>query len=80
METVSNELNIPKKQIKETNTKNRFILIAHRKFLQNLVKNKKLSNFRVYPGVIDEWPSTKELGNAWEQIYLVVRQRNPSLS
>lgn len=67
------ELNIPRKQILETTTKNRFKCIAHKSFLKHLIKDKKLSSFKVYPQVIDEWPEQKDLGSNWEQIYIVVR-------
>lgn len=73
MEYLCQELTIPRKQIIETTTKNRFKCIAHKSFLKNLTKNKKLSNFVVYPQPIDEWPSQKDLGYNWEQVYIVVR-------
>lgn len=72
MEYIVQELNIPRKQIKETNTKNRFKCIVHKNFLKVLIKSKKIVNARVYPSAIDEWPQLKELGSNWEQIYLVV--------
>lgn len=72
MDYLFQELNIPKKQISETVTKNRFKCIAHKNFLKNLLKNKKLSNFQVYPQPIDEWPSQKDLGSSWAQVYIVV--------
>lgn len=72
MDYLCQELNIPKKQISETTTKNRFKCIAHKSFLKNLIKAKKLSNFQVYPQAIDEWPQQKDLGCNWEQVYIVV--------
>lgn len=76
MDYLCQELNIPRKQITETTTKNRFKCIAHKNFLKNLVKNRKLSSFYVYPQAIDEWPQQKDLGSNWEQVYLVVRHLN----
>ena len=73
MDYLCQELNIPRKQIIETTTKNRFKCIAHKSFLKYLVKSKKLSNFKAYPQVIDEWPQQKDLGSNWEQVYIVVR-------
>lgn len=72
MEYICQELNIPRKQLKETTIKNRFKCIIHKNFLKTLTKTKKILNVRTYPGVIDEWPQTKDLGINWEQIYLVV--------
>lgn len=72
MDYLCQELNIPKKQIVETTTKNRFKCIAHKSYLKNLVKSKKLSNFQTYPQSIDEWPQQKDLGSNWEQVYIVV--------
>lgn len=72
MDYLCQELNIPRKQICETTTKNRFKCIAHKNFLKHLSKSKKLSNFQVYPQAIDEWPQQKDLGCNWEQIYIVV--------
>lgn len=72
MEYLCQELYIPRKQIVETTTKNRFKCIAHKSFLKNLVKNKKLDNFKIYPQVVDEWPLQKDLGSNWEQVYIVV--------
>lgn len=75
MDYLCQDLNIPKKQIVETTTKNRFKCIAHKNFLKHLVKNKKLSNFQAYPNLIDEWPQKKDiatLSSNWEQIYIVV--------
>lgn len=72
MEVICQELNIPKKQIKETTAKNRYICIAHKNFLRNLVKHKKLGYFHHYPHTIDDWPQQKELEPSWEHIYLVV--------
>jgi hypothetical protein len=72
MEYLCQELNIPRKQISETTTKNRLKCIAHKSFLKNLLKNKKLSNFQVYPQTIDEWPNQKDLGSNWVQVYIVV--------
>lgn len=70
MEYLCQDLNIPKKQIVETTTKNRFKSIAHKNFLKHLVKSKKLGNFQAYPHVIDEWP--QKIGSNWEQVYIVV--------
>lgn len=72
MDYLIQELNIPRKQISETTTKNRFKCIAHKSFLKNLLKNKKLSNFQVHPQPIDEWPAQKDLGSNWVQVYIVV--------
>ncbi|KAL7044856.1 hypothetical protein ACKWTF_002080 [Chironomus riparius] len=75
MEYICQELSIPRKQIKETNTKNRFKCIVHKNFLKVLVKSKKIVNARTYPGAIDEWPQTKDLGSNWEQVYLVAHKK-----
>lgn len=72
MDFLSQDLNIPRKQIAETTTKNRFKILAHKNLLKNLVKFRKLSNFQVYPHVIDEWPQKKDVGSNWEQVYIVV--------
>lgn len=72
MEYICQELSIPRKQIKETNTKNRFKCIVQKNFLKVLIKSKKIINVKTYPGVIDEWPQSKDFGTSWEQIYLVV--------
>jgi hypothetical protein len=76
MEYIHQELSIPRKQIKETNVKNRFKCIVNKNFLKVLIKSKKIVNVRAYPGAIDEWPSLKEIGNDFEQIFLVVIQNH----
>lgn len=75
MDYICQELNIPRKQIKETGVKNRFKCIVHKSFLKTLVKCKKISGIRLYPSPLDEWPKLTELGSNWELIYLVVRQK-----
>jgi hypothetical protein len=74
MEYIIQELNIPRKQIKETNTKNRFKCIIHKQFLKVLIKSKKLINVSAYSANLDEWPQQKSLGSNWDQIYLVVNE------
>lgn len=75
MEYLYQDLNIPRKQIAETTTKNRFKSIVHKQFLKNLVKYQRLSSFPAYPHVIDEWPQQKDLGSNWEQVYIVVSDK-----
>lgn len=75
MEYICQELNIPRKQIKDSGLKNRFKCIVHKSFLKILVKSKKIAAIRVYPNPLDEWPRPNELGSNWEQIYLVVRKK-----
>lgn len=76
MDYLCQELNIPRKQVVETTTNNRFKCIAHKSFLKNLIRNKKLTNFLAYPQAIDEWPQQKDLGCNWEQVYIVVSTKS----
>lgn len=78
MDYICQELNIPRKQIKDSGVKNRFKCIVHKSFLKILVKSKKIAGVRVYPNALDEWPRSNELGSNWEQIYLVVRKNSDS--
>jgi WD repeat-containing protein 81 len=73
MDYLCQELNIPRKQISETTTKNRFKCIANKNFLKTLIKHKKLGSFPVYPHPIDEWPAQKDIGSNWVQVFVVVR-------
>lgn len=72
MEYITQDLNIPRKQVSETTTENRFKCIAHKNYLKSLIKHRKISNFPVYPNVIDEWPKQKNLLSSWMQVYIVV--------
>lgn len=72
MDYIIQELGIPRRQICETTTQNRFKCIAHKSYLKSLTKSKKISNFAVYPSVIDEWPKQCNLLSSWMQIYIIV--------
>ncbi len=71
-EIIHQELNIPRKQIKETSSNNRFIIFTHKAWIKNLVKHKKLSAFASYKNDIPEWPKVSDIENSWEFVYLVV--------
>jgi hypothetical protein len=72
MDYIIQDLNIPRKQICETTTENRFKCIAHKNYLKSLIKHGKIADFIAYPNVIDEWPKQKNLLSSWMQIYIVV--------
>lgn len=54
MDTLCNDLGIPKNQIKNTKTTNRFIVLASKSWLKFLVKHKKVIDFPIYES--DQWP------------------------
>lgn len=75
MEQACQSLNIPKKQIKETKCPNKFCVIAAKSWLKNIVKYKRFSDFKIYPGIVDEWPSKKDLPKNWDIIFLVAYEK-----
>lgn len=74
MEVLCQELAIPRKQIKETKRPNRFIVVAHKSWLKNLVQGNTVSKFPSHPG-FDEWPTNEAgIGQDWSLVYITVNQ------
>lgn len=71
MEALCQELGIPRKQIKETKHPDRYIVIAHKSWLQCLITKNSVSPFHVHPG-FDEWPNSEEIGQDWSLTYFMV--------
>lgn len=72
MDIICQELSIPRKQIKETKIKDRFIILTKKSWLQLLIQNGKFSDFPVYNG-LDEWPSyDNNIGHNWCKVYINV--------
>ena len=72
METLCQELGIPRKQIKETKRLNRFIVVAHKNWLKCLVQENNVEKFPIHPG-FEEWPNNEEnIGQDWSLAYFTV--------
>lgn len=54
MDSLYSELGIPKQQIKNTKTTNRFIVLTSKSWLKCLMKHKKVNDFPVYN--LEQWP------------------------
>lgn len=78
MDVICQELNIPRKQIKETKVSDRFIILTKKSWLQLLIQNGKFSDFPVYNG-LDEWPSyDNNIGHTWCKVYINVSSSRSS--
>lgn len=72
MDSICQEIGVPRKQIKETKRSDRFIVIAHKSWLKCLVQEKCVVKFPTHPG-FDEWPTNSEsLGCDWSLCYFAV--------
>lgn len=72
MESICQEIGVPRKQIKKTKRSDRFIVIVHRAWLSCLVQEKCVAKFPSHPG-FDEWPTTDDgCGRDWTRTYFVV--------
>lgn len=72
MDSVWQELTIPRKQIRETKRRDRFIVITHRSWLKSLLQKNVVSKFPVHPG-FEEWPINEEsIGQDWSLAYFNV--------
>lgn len=75
MDTISQELGIPRKQIKDTKRADRFIVVAHKIWLKCLLQENSLTKFPIHPG-FDEWPINAEsIGRDWSLTYFTVFKR-----
>lgn len=72
MDTLCQELGIPRKQIKGTKRLNRFIVVVHKNWLKSLVQENNVSKFPTHPG-FEEWPNNEEsMGEDWSLAYFTV--------
>lgn len=72
MESICQEIGVPRKQIKETKRIDRHVVIVHRAWLSCLVQEKCVAKFPCHPG-FDEWPTTDDgCGRDWTLTYFVV--------
>lgn len=73
METICQELGIPRKQIKETKRSDRFIVIVHKSWLKCLSQQNSVAKFPIHPG-FDEWPNNEEnIKQDWSLTYFTVK-------
>lgn len=73
MESLCQELGVPRKQIRETIKSDRFVVIVHKSWMKCLMEQKRVAKFPIHPG-FDEWPACKDgLGNGWQLTYITVR-------
>lgn len=73
MDTICQELGIPRKQIKSTKVVDRYLIAVHKSWLQCLLVQKKLAEFPIYLGA-DEWPAGgKYSSHAWTNVYISVK-------
>lgn len=76
MDSICQEIGIPKKQIKETKKPDRYIVIVHKSWLKCLMQQKRVPKFPIHDG-FDEWPSSENgLGHAWTLTYVTVSRQN----
>lgn len=71
MDTLCQELGIPRKQIKETKHPNRFIIVANKNWLKCMVQENIVSKFPAHPG-FEEWPNNESIGQDWSLAYFMV--------
>lgn len=72
MDTIYQEIGVPRKQIRETQRSDRFIVITNRSWIKCLIQQKQIAKFPCHPG-FDEWPTKNDdLGNDWCLTYFVV--------
>lgn len=72
MDSLNQDLGIPRKQVRETKKPHRFIVICHKSWLKCLMQQKRVGKFPIHSG-FDEWPaSEKTLGHAWTMAYFAV--------
>lgn len=79
MDSISQELGIPRKQIKDSKRPDRYIVVTHRAWLRCLLQDNSLTKFPVHPG-FDEWPINEEsIGRDWCLTYFTVIYFNYSI-
>lgn len=72
MEAIIQDLNIPKRQIRETGCPNRFQLLAHKSWLKLISQSGKVSSdFPLYKTEAFEWPHGGP-SSAWSRVYVSV--------
>lgn len=73
MDLICQELGIPKKQIKETSNRDRFIVVVKKSWLKNIVQTGKIGEFVTHPAGFDEWPGFGcNVGYSWTKVYIHV--------
>lgn len=78
MEAIIQDLNIPKRQIRETRFTGRFQLLAHKSWLKMLSQGGRVtSEFPIYSMEALEWP-TGGSSSAWSRVYVSVYKKQPS--
>ncbi|KAJ8975302.1 hypothetical protein NQ317_011644 [Molorchus minor] len=78
METIFEELGIPKKYLKKTNTEDRYIALVHKSWLKSLVKHMKLTEF-LEKTRLEAWPMTEEeVGLSWIKIFISYYKKRDS--
>ncbi|EAT47236.1 AAEL001647-PA, partial [Aedes aegypti] len=78
MEAIIQDLNIPKRQIRETRSPNRFQLLAHKSWLKTISQSGKVtSDFPLYGSDAFEWPRGGP-SSAWSRVYISVYKKHPT--
>ncbi|XP_065081240.1 WD repeat-containing protein 81 [Ochlerotatus camptorhynchus] len=78
MEAIIQDLNIPKRQIRETRCPSRFQLLAHKSWLKLISQSGKVSSdFPLYSTEAFEWPRGGP-SSAWSRVYVSVYKKHPS--
>lgn len=74
MDSICEDLGIPRQQIKETNCSDRFIIFAHKSWLKCLLKKKKIIEFPIHSNIIDwhDWHRTVNVGHPWTTVHITV--------
>ncbi|XP_053697795.1 WD repeat-containing protein 81 [Sabethes cyaneus] len=78
MEAIVQDLNIPRRQIRETRRPNRFQLLTHKSWLKNISQGGKVpAEFPVCNIDTLEWPAT-DSGSVWSRVYISVHRKQPT--
>lgn len=74
MDLISNELDIPRRQISEGLNENRYLILAHKSWVKSLMQHGRVSHFSDAPSEqLLEWPwDTSSIGDCWKQIFITV--------
>ncbi|XP_055594902.1 WD repeat-containing protein 81 [Uranotaenia lowii] len=82
MEALAQDLSIPRRQIRETRSTNRFQVLVHKCWLKSISQAGKVpGEFPVYghsgPDASD-WPLTGKASSCWERVYISIYKKQPT--
>lgn len=69
METLCSDLGIPKQQIKNTKTTNRFVVLTSKSWLKCLIKHKKVNDFPIYN--FEQWPDNGKTSDQFKSWMII---------